>query len=109
MRPMIKRRHWKKSLLARKTVTIKPETKHHLRPNFGGQPIFIIDWVDRTRENSPYSMVWQVYSSRVSLCGLPQRWDDPEILLGVAGDRREIVHISELELPSNPADSPIAA
>lgn len=92
------RRHRKKSPLAGKTVRLKANARHHLYTEFGGQPIYIINWWDRDKRYSPYAIEWTVYSARLALCHLFHIPDDSQVLLGKIGDRRHLVHISELDI-----------
>lgn len=95
---MKKKRHWKKSPLAGKTVRLKPETRHHLHQEFGGREIYIVNWWDRTFRCSPYAIEWSVYTARKAICNLLHIPDDNEVLLGIIDDRNQLVHISELDL-----------
>ena len=99
----MKRRHWKKSPLAGKTVKLKPETRHHLYQDFGGREIYIINWWDLTFRCSPYAIELSVYNARLARCNLMHIPDDGEVLLGVIDGRNTLVHISEIETePLNP-------
>lgn len=93
----MKRRHWKKSPLAGKTVRLKPGARHHLHPEFGGRSIYIVNWWDLAKRFSPYAIEWVTYSSRLALCHLYHIPDDNQVLLGRIDGRRELVHISEIE------------
>lgn len=86
-----------------KTFLIKQDAKHHLRQDFAGLPFKVGNWWDRSRRFSPYAMEWSVYGARSALCYKVPLPNDNQVLLGVVAGRYELVHVSELDLKSKPA------
>lgn len=96
--------HQEKSEYAGQELRIKDHVKHLQNPDFGGSMFRVEDWWDhltgkswRVSDGNPACMV---YAIRAGFAKYNVPTDD-EVLYGKVGPFGHLVHVSELELPTD--------